>query len=530
MIIRTFPITNLFSMTPIKVRGKRGQHQAIRKRYKSSHNPLRSAIISFAPPSDSSVQSMPAHSSTMNPPVPSDNHKAANLAPIERLPTEVLEIIFFNCLNLGLPQASPIIGNALSSFYCKARLAELAFSSIGRYDLLHAHHLRDTLIRIPTEWIASRASITKFQSDLLKSRWMTVDFWRRYVSIYLEKTILSVFQYHNLEWMDGTPAKLITRAMVAQYVQAAGKFDREGSGGGKEDVIEWNISLPRDIFPQVRIEIIHDTNGAETKKVIIAKIDGSVRPNWRIEWRESWMMVHCRGCRIPTKLLHGPWTEGKSRLLQILIFGGATIEQDTTTAGEVAERGLIDAIKERNPTVVAALLGFLPTMPYQYRECDMACWTYGLPCLNSLRSDSTWVMPEASHVALAVMHEGCDKDIVEMLLLKRDCRRADEDDALIEWAVQKKTEGDERGPWLLEQLEQYPARYLLAGEKWTYIPPSPEDSQTTTTTTTRAAGRFVVVHMRTCPTEPLTQSIIPRLSSPPIEKNTTKKVRPPWRY
>lgn len=461
-----FSCTTVSSMTPMKVRGKRGQHQPIREGYRRSQNSLRSAIVPFTQLSDSFVQSVPAYSSKMKLPVPSDNHNAANVAPIERLPVELLEIIFFSCLNVSLPQASPIIGNALSSFHCKARVAELAFSSITRNGLTYAHHLK--------QW---RPDMASFQSSLLKLRWMTVDFWRRYVPIYLEKTILSVFQHHNLEWMDGTPAKCITRAMVAQYVQAAYKQDHEGSGRGTEDVIKWNVSLPQDICIELKIHLIDGANDARTTRLTVMNRNGLVGP--RIN-REGWTMVHCLRCQIPAKLLHGPWTESKCQFLQMLVSTGANIEWYTTTAGEVAERGLVDAIKERNRSALCSLFGFGSPRLSLYGMCD--------------RRRGKWVVPGPSHLAFAIMYEDCEKDIVELLFHGRGGRYAVEDDTLVEWAVQKKREGDDRGSWLLGKLDEYPAMSLPLGEKWVYVPPSPES-------TTTPVGRFVLVSWSKCQEE-----------------------------
>jgi hypothetical protein len=37
------------------------------------------------------------------------------MSPLERLPTELIERIFFFCMNLDLPRSSPVIGGKLSS-------------------------------------------------------------------------------------------------------------------------------------------------------------------------------------------------------------------------------------------------------------------------------------------------------------------------------------------------------------------------------------------------------------------------------
>lgn len=51
------------------------------------------------------------------------SQKTTATSAFERLPTEILELIFFQCLNLNLPLASSNLGSALSSFYLKSRLS-----------------------------------------------------------------------------------------------------------------------------------------------------------------------------------------------------------------------------------------------------------------------------------------------------------------------------------------------------------------------------------------------------------------------
>lgn len=46
---------------------------------------------------------------------------------LEKLPTELLEDIFFYCLNIALPRSSPIIGGNLSRKVTYARVVKAAF-------------------------------------------------------------------------------------------------------------------------------------------------------------------------------------------------------------------------------------------------------------------------------------------------------------------------------------------------------------------------------------------------------------------
>lgn len=46
---------------------------------------------------------------------------------LEKLPTELLEEVFFYCMNLNLPRSSPVIGGKLSSQALYYRLTLIAF-------------------------------------------------------------------------------------------------------------------------------------------------------------------------------------------------------------------------------------------------------------------------------------------------------------------------------------------------------------------------------------------------------------------
>ncbi|KAF2277641.1 uncharacterized protein EI97DRAFT_416719 [Westerdykella ornata] len=58
---------------------------------------------------------------------------------------------------------------------------------------------------------------------------------------------------------------------------------------------------------------------------------------------------------IPEKLLHGPWTPDKTKLLYVLVTLECTIDWNGSTAGETAKEGLLEAIAEGDERAVAAL-------------------------------------------------------------------------------------------------------------------------------------------------------------------------------
>ena len=62
------------------------------------------------------------------------------------------------------------------------------------------------------------------------------------------------------------------------------------------------------------------------------------------------------------------------------------------------------------------------------------------------------LMPNIEHLRLAVIERGCRKDIVGCLLGMENTISTDP--ALVKWAEKKKEQGDEKGQWLLEKLEE----------------------------------------------------------------------------
>jgi large subunit ribosomal protein L14e len=62
-----------------------------------------------------------------------------------------------------------------------------------------------------------------------------------------------------------------------------------------------------------------------------------------------------QGFHVPEKLLHGPWTQEKAKLLYVLVSLNGEIDWEGSMAGEAAKTGMQEAIKEGNEYAVAAL-------------------------------------------------------------------------------------------------------------------------------------------------------------------------------
>lgn len=137
----------------------------------------------------------------------------------------------------------------------------------------------------------------------------------------------------------------------------------------------------------------------------------------------------------PKKLLRGPFTDDKVRLLSAL---SSTFDHRQHQRGptylELAREGLKQAVTEGATDAVGCF------------------WQLGLRVDTEL-------------LRLAVIHAGCKKEIVHQLVTSREITRSDLadvdflDPALWSWAEKARARGDERGPWLIDLLKRKPRRW-----------------------------------------------------------------------
>ncbi|MCJ1462403.1 hypothetical protein MMC07_001004 [Pseudocyphellaria aurata] len=214
----------------VKVPGVKGPKISSNTRYK-----LRSSI----PPQPS--ESSPTTGSATGTPVV--------LSPLERLPTELLEKVFFECLNVNLPKASPTLGFALSSFHVKSQLLFKSFSSDRRYGRQHHKELIDVL--------GTNEEVANLQSSILRLRWMNLAFVHQCIPIFLTRKL----PRQSLRW-----------------VCARGSQTIENISGKIENISE-KIEKTRDIPSKT-----HPVNAAQTIGVRFALVIGV-----------SWRRVPCSG-------------------------------------------------------------------------------------------------------------------------------------------------------------------------------------------------------------------------------------------
>lgn len=428
-------------MTPIRVRGKKRQRTLTEpgSRLYSSFHPHSSRTFTasnaptWEPPPEGSIRS----------------HPAPLLSSLERLPAELLEDVFLQCLNVNLPRASPVLASTLSSFYIKSQLLFKAFCSDQTYGLKHSEELIDILY--------TKQEVAKLQSSILRLRWMTMGFLRQCRPIFLARTLFRQFKNFQFEkWIDGSPAAKLTHATVAKFVQEAYRRAEVGAGKTAIEYLRWTSR----VSGQQNVAI---TLGLVNGDLLLEKATANSNYGYHTTERR-WKLINClNGCRIPEKLLHGPWTDDKCEFLTLLSRNRATVDWIDSTSGEVAELGLFHALQEHNERVVRLMItkAFGQCFSFQSFARDpywIANPTDGIACRVDAkyaeRPFGVGVVPKMGHLRSGAIDYDCPIEILATLVKGLESSIDRNDQALISWALMKKVEGDERGKWLLDLLDE----------------------------------------------------------------------------
>ena len=399
------PQTNTRSLTPVRIRGKKSsaQQPAMNVSLKAAVNPpstpkrgrrLSPAAIPFSP-------SRKTHHTRRL-------EKTPLWAPsrLESLPTEVLEVIFLYTVNISLPRASLRLGQKLSSDYVHKELLLRTCSSqrVDDDDLFRTEKERRYIQRENKE----RANL---QSLVLRQKWLTLDFLRRWIPDYMASTLLRELTTHKLHWLDpGGPLvtydlEPIVRTYIADITTRS--LSREIDSGLDHYFEEqWTETSPANrkvilgLSPQEGLMTLHMHNLAAP----LPSTFNDLKPT--TFYTRFRILSLSPQAQIPVRLLRGPWSSSKIELLELLVRGNASIDWIATTAGEVAENGFLDAIYEGNARALRALCVCTnDTTPGERKDAGY----------NVIPTRGVGVIPEQKHLLLAVQH-GCREDVVETLI------------------------------------------------------------------------------------------------------------------
>ncbi|KAM3075877.1 magnesium ion transporter [Clarireedia jacksonii] len=311
--------------TPIKIPGKNnrdGRKSAVAARKALNRPRGRPLKLESGKPTQDVVESAP---------VLADAKKARSLkhlksrrkmSLLEKLPTELLETIFLLCLNLALPNCSPIIGAKLSSDIIYRKLI------IAAFDPTWDAYLGELILPGQRHEFAPPGDAA-LQSAIFRLRWARLPVVLRSKDIWKEKYAPN-------------------RAVESVTTQWLDKLD---------DSVSEDEGVRSDI---VSAACILDNNFAEYSEFMKKAKEESSMELLNINlYHRPFLLLSldvAEGTQIPISLLMGPWDEDALKYLFWFVQAGAKIDWVSSTSGEAALFGYKDAVAEGRIEIVDLLL------------------------------------------------------------------------------------------------------------------------------------------------------------------------------
>ncbi|KAI4190930.1 MAG: hypothetical protein L6R41_000449 [Letrouitia leprolyta] len=381
-------------MTPIKIRGKRGQKARLQAR--------KEKLTQRAASEDLGTIPEPARPM------------------IECLPIEILEKIFLFSRDVALPQASLALGKAFSSTYIKHRLLRALFTD----------ECMGTNISLIDD-----SSVGRLQAKFLRCRWVDLPSFKRALAASMT-SMLAILLGKPTEIFSGRdPLTLGIPDTLTGTGCPLQDYSTAELSGFVDDVFA-SPDLQRSLIWPCHTKTKHYWSHWVSINAQLGSIE--IAPGTRFRplgyLRHPPGMYELRprpGCEIPTRLLHGPWTTSKMEFLEFLKHIRATTDPESSNSHEVAMESLKEAVVQGDFDVVSLL-----TRRYGSERCGY------------------YLSVSEEHVRLAILQGGCKRGMISLLKSRDYSRSIDwNQDDFVEWAIEHKARGDERGSWLLEIIE-----------------------------------------------------------------------------
>ncbi|KAA6413819.1 MAG: hypothetical protein FRX48_02181 [Lasallia pustulata] len=462
-------------LTPVRIRGKRIRGRSHQKKSTEDSPAIESSRPRGRPPKRlSTAAGLASSHSTASSSVSGCTKRRRRgaktpreviLSPLECLPVELLQTIFLYSLNLALPRSSPRLGSALLSKHVKMELVIRTFCICDTVNAFAGSH---TYAIDPgdAEEVERNANM---QSGVFHLKWMTLDIFRESIDKFLIRT--AAREFRNRSTTYGAEESLPTEAEYRRLLEDGHLCGDTWCENPQSQTDGWfgeptscrfrNLSMRLRGGRLLTLEMNRLAIGLNMQMLQLcpdgihfcSEIVTMLRQNWRIS------------CYVPSRLLHGPWTNEKCDFLELLLKMGVLVD---LLDREIAEKGLEDAIRERNIRALRLLKPFHELHDFERsREQESGAEgeyerghiiqefeSHECVCVSIPNRWHAGVFPSTSHLRLAVIECDCPPDIVYHLLSGRICRVDLEDRELVSWAVERKKHGDWRGKWLLKLLRR----------------------------------------------------------------------------
>ncbi|GAB1206977.1 hypothetical protein APSETT445_005681 [Aspergillus pseudonomiae] len=253
-----------------------------------------------------------------------------NRCHLENLPVEIIQEIFFRCLEFNLPRASLYISRVLSDPTVYTWLIRLAFSSANESS--KRDFFTPDFLPPPLAFFAlSEPQRRDLQNEILASRWCTLPLMRKCQREYVEHAIRR--KCRNL---DLAPEDHSALANISSRFSNLENCDK-GWGGSRSK---------GDLILKAR-----DRNTDVDYKVAVWFHFGAFqvrKPNKLVTDLDVFRLPCCLPdlpARMPNKLLGRPWTDTKLEFLQLLSMDAYIDADDTFTR---SRRILRQVIRDRD--------------------------------------------------------------------------------------------------------------------------------------------------------------------------------------
>ncbi|QSS54798.1 hypothetical protein I7I53_02465 [Histoplasma capsulatum var. duboisii H88] len=294
-------------------------------------------------------------------------------APLERLPIELIQKIFFECLEINLPRASLPIAHALSNDVIHTWLIRLAFS--GNNESARTGFF--TKPYLPLDYFSlSNSQRASLQTEILKCRWCTLSLMRKCQREHVEHVIRQKCKDLIISCADRQKLE-----NLKPYWQSMDRFDPRppGSRGSGDLTVEGRLPLAPPKHKLIQPENNHSTSSiftsltptptpitnasvsisagatiprtthGESRKVAIWFNFGSVQIRERspiFQETDVFRLPSCsirEPCRMPDHLLRPPWTPEKLEFLTLLSTEAYIDEDERRERSKAVLRQVIDA-------------------------------------------------------------------------------------------------------------------------------------------------------------------------------------------
>ncbi|KAE8349113.1 hypothetical protein BDV28DRAFT_141915 [Aspergillus coremiiformis] len=237
-----------------------------------------------------------------------------NRCHLENLPVEIIQEIFFRCLEFNLPRASLCLSRVLSDPIVYIWLIRLAFSSANESS--KSDFFTKDFLPPPLNFFAlSEQQRRDLQDEILASRWCTLSLMRRCQREYVQHAIRR--ECHNL---DLAPADHSALANISHRFENLDSCDKGLRGSrSKGDLIL--KAQDRDTNTEYKVAVWFHFGAFQVRK-----------PNRLFTDCDLFRLPCCLPelpARMPNKLLGPPWTDTKLEFLQLLSLDAYIDENDS---------------------------------------------------------------------------------------------------------------------------------------------------------------------------------------------------------